>query len=245
MQAVRAFGAIVAVAVATSVSADQTQVPIDLGTFGNLGGGPISYDGPFGSYVRSELAPGLDGADHTRMAVDLAGIVVSQDLTGFYGVSIIDAGYNMYGPLSPGADIDLLAPEALAPQIDETFVYEGPNPVHQDQTADLPARRVRLMDSFSRAQDAWHHKHVSPGERGRLEALLSRPMPLVDLSPDEGPMLLFSEAGTAEFFRVRVLAVLPTPGTLVLLTVAAIVARKPRRRGGTHSEAGISRPSRA
>jgi len=55
-------------------------------------------------------------------------------------------------------------------------------------------------------------------------------MPLVDLPPGEGPMLLLSEAGTAEFFRVRVLAVLPTPGALSLLCVAAIVARRPRRR---------------
>jgi hypothetical protein len=230
MQAVRAFGAIVAIAVSTSASADQVQVPIDLGTFGNLGGGQIDYDGLFDPYVHSEPVTGLDGADHTRIAIDLAGIVSSQDLTGFYGISIIDAGYNMYGALSPGADIDLLVLEHLAPQIGVTFVHEGPNPVHQDETAALLSRRVRFLDSFSGAQDAWDYKHVSLGERGRLKALLSRPMPLGDLPPGEGPMLLLSEAGTAEFFRVRVLAVLPTPGTLALLTVAAIVACRPRRR---------------
>ena len=230
MQAVGAFGAIVAIAVATSASADQIQVPIDLGTFGNLGGGQIYYDGPFGPYVHSELVTGMDGADHTRIAIDLAGIVASQDLAGFYGISIIDAGYNMYGALSPGADIDLLVLEDLAPQIGVTFVYEGPNPVHQDETSALLSRRVHLLDSFSGAQDAWDYKHVSLGERGRLKALLSRPMPLVDLPPGEGPMLLLSEAGAMEFFRVRVLAVLPAPGALALLSVAALVARRPRRR---------------
>jgi hypothetical protein len=230
MQAVQAFSAIVAMAVATSASADQIQVPIDLGMFGNLGGGQIYYDGPFGPYVHSELVTGLDGAGHTLIAIDLSGIVLSQDLTSFYGISIIDAGYNMYGPLSPGADIDLLVLEDLAPQIGVTFVYEGPNLVHQDETAALLSRRVSLLDSFSGAQDAWDHKHVSLGERGRFKALLSSPMPLVDLPPGEGPMLLLSEAGAAEFFRVRVLAVLPTPGALSLLFVAAIVARSPRRR---------------
>jgi hypothetical protein len=230
MQAVQAFGAIVAIAVATSASADQIQVPIDLGTFGNLGGGQIYYDGPFGPYVHSELVTGLDGADHTLIAIDLAGIVLSQDLTGFYGISIIDAGNNMYGALSPGADIDLLLLEDLAPQIGVTFVYEGPNLVHQDETAALLSRRVSRLDSFSGAQDAWDYKHISLGEQGRFKALLSRPMPLVDLPPGDGPMLVISEAGTAEFFRVRVLAVLPTPGTLALLSVAAIVVRRPRRR---------------
>ncbi|MHC5007856.1 MAG: hypothetical protein ACYTGF_10915 [Planctomycetota bacterium] len=230
MQAVRAFGAIAAIAVATSASADPILIPIDLGTFGNLGGGQVYYDGSYGAYVHSELAPGLDGADHTLIAIDLAGIMASHDLTGFYGVSIIDAGYNMYGALSPGADIDLLVLEDLAPQIGVNFVYEGPNPVHQDETASLLSRRVSLLDSFSGAQDAWDYKHVSLGERGRFKALLSRPMSLVDLPPDAGPTLLLSEAGTSEFFRVRVLASLPAPGTLALLSVAAIVARRPRRR---------------
>jgi hypothetical protein len=230
MHAVRALGAITAIAIGAAAEADDTRVPINVGTFGNIGGGHIYYSGAFGSYIHSKLAAGKDGTDHTLIEIDLAGIVTSQDLAGFYGVSIIDAGYNMYGARSPGADVDLLALDSISPNTDVTFVYEGPNPVHQDESESLLARRVRYLDSFMGAQDVWHDKHVSLGKLGRLEALLSEPMPLVDLPPDERPMLLLSEAGSTEFFRVRILAAIPAPGSFALLAVAAVVAGRPRRR---------------
>jgi hypothetical protein len=230
MQPARVVGAIIAVAAAASAQANDVRVPIDVGAFANTGPGTIYYDGAFGPYVRSEAVPGPDGWMHTRIEIDLAGIVAARDCGGFYGATVVDLGQNIYGPLSPGADIDLFAFENLGAPVDVSFLYEGPNPVHQGEPEALLARRVRCLDSFSGAQDAWDYTHVSLGLEGRLKALLSEPMPLIDLPADEKPTLLVSEAGSIEFFKVRILATIPAPASSALLVLAGIVGWRPRRR---------------
>jgi hypothetical protein len=226
----RTLGAIIAVAVTASAQADLISVPVDVGTFANIGNGHIVYDGFFASYIRSGLTPGDDGSPHTLIWIDVAGIVASRDLAGVHGVSVIDAGLNEYDGFGPGADIDFLALGPITPDTDLTIYYEGPNPVHGDEPEAMLSRRVELMDSFDGAQDTLHYTHVSLGESGQLRALLSRPVLLQDLPPDQGLVLLVSEAGVGEHFRVRVMALAPGPGSLSLLAAAALIARPSRRR---------------
>ena len=228
-----ALGAIAALLVTFPVDASgsdpQPSGPaIDIGTFVNTGVGSIGYEGKFGDYVSSAKVAGP--SQHTLISVDLGGLLTSLGIDAFLGVQITDTGLNTYGALSPGADVDLFGFDGLSPDIELLYIYDGPNPVHQNETTEQLALRVGTIDTFSGAQDAWHHTHVSLGQEGSLTVLLSDPQDVIDYpEPGVGPFLLMSEAGTSESFQVDVLAV-PTPGTLVLLGLAAVFARPSRRR---------------
>jgi hypothetical protein len=230
MQPVRALGAIIAIAAATTAHANDNRVPVDVGVFANTGPGTIHYDGPFGAYINAVGVPAPDDTMHTRIEIDLAGIVLSQGYGGFYGATAVDLGNNIYGPISPGADIDLFAFENMPAPTDLTFVYEGPNAVHQGEPSEILGQRVRYLDSFSGAQDVWDRTHISLGMEGRMKALLDHPIPLIDLPVEERPLLLISETGSIEFFKVRILATIPAPASGSLLLIAALLAARPRRR---------------
>jgi len=228
-----ALGAIAALLVTFGVDASRSDPQpsgpaIDIGTFVNTGGGTIGYEGKFGAFVSAAKVPGPN--QHTLISVDLGGLLTSLGVDAFLGVRITDTGLNTYGALSPGADVDLFRFDGLAPDIELAYLYDGPNPVHQNETSDQLAVRAGFIDTFSGAQDAWHVTHVSLGAEGSLTALLSDPQHVIDFpGPGVGPFLLMSEAGTSETFQVDVLAI-PTPGTLVLLGLSAVFARSRRRR---------------
>ena len=102
--------------------------------------------------------------------------------------------------------------------------------MHRAESAGQLAWRLREIDSFIGAQDAWHGVHVSLGDHGKLWAILSEPQPIVGLPGGVAPMLLLSEAGFSESYRVGVLATVPAPGALPLLGLAALMCRRSRVR---------------
>ncbi len=227
MNAACAVGAIAALAAASAAGAEPAIVPVDVGTFRNVAGLGVLYWGPYGDYVWHSPVAGTP--NRWRVGIDIGELLPSLDLGGFVGVSVRDAGINFYGPLSPGADIDLMSLHDLSPDIGMHFAYTGPNAVHRDESAGLLAYRLRGLDSAIGDQDAWDWTHVSLGRHGRLDALLTEPQRVLD-DGVPGPRLFLSEAGAGEFFTVRILAVVPAPGTLTLLALAGLVARPRRRR---------------
>ncbi|MHC4107117.1 MAG: PEP-CTERM sorting domain-containing protein [Planctomycetota bacterium] len=202
--------------------------PIDIGTFKNIGVGVIDYQGDFGEFVSIESVTG--DPDHNLITVNLEGLLASQQIGLFFGVQINDTGVNQYGALSPGADVDFFTFEGLWPGNEVEYLYDGPNPVHINETSETLALRVSELDSFNGAQDAWDYVHVSLGSQGSLTALFSQPQGVL-FPPLEGPgiNLFMSEAGAFESFQVDVLAI-PAPGTMVLLGLAGLAGRRRRRR---------------
>ena len=201
---------------------------LDIGTFKNVGVGVVNYQGDFGEFVSVASVPG--DPDHNLVTVNLEGLLASQQIGLFFGVRINDTGVNQYGALSPGADVDFFTFEGLWPGNEVAYLYDGPNPVHINETGESLAVRVSELDSFNGAQDAWDNVHVSLGDQGSLTALFSQPQGVV-FGPLEGPgvSLLMSEAGSFESFQVDVLTV-PAPGTLVMLGLAGLAGRRRRRR---------------
>ena len=234
MNAARAACAAVTLAVtsaasaASAATADTTPTPVYLGAFMNSGLGQMTYWGDFDSYVWSGPAPEAPGS--TVVSVDLGGILGSLGYQGFTGVAVSDAGVNSYGTLSPGADIDYLAFENLSSDIGTFFAYDGPNPVHSIESSGLLAYRVKKVDSQSGDQDAWDWTHVSLGELGRMDALLTRPQWIYELPAGRSPILHVSEAGSTEIFQITVFAIVPGPAPLALLLLAGVVARPSRKR---------------
>ena len=166
-----ALGAIAALICSVSVHADLQEPPeqlIDIGTFMNLGGGSIGYVGDYAEFISSSVAPGP--SQPTVIDVDLFGLLSSVDVHAFSGVRITDTGQNQYGALSPGADVDYFVLQGLDPDVEVTYVYDGPNPVHQNESAEVLATRVSELDSVSGSQDAWNLTHVSLGDSGGVEA---------------------------------------------------------------------------
>ncbi len=158
--------------------------PLDIGTFRNIGAGVIQYQGSFGEFVSSQYITGE--TNHTLITVDLEGLLASQQIGLFFGVRINDTGVNQYGSLSPGADVDYFAFEGLFPGNAVEYLYDGPNAVHSNETAETLALRVGELDSFSGAQDAWDLVHVSLGDQGSLTGLFSQPHGVL-FPPLEGP----------------------------------------------------------
>jgi hypothetical protein len=229
MSVFRAFGAIAALAITGAATAgDSEYEPIYVGMFANLDYGDVYYEGAWSPNVTSGQIPGWPG--HTWVNVDVPSILDTLGYAGFAGVTITDAGFNMYGELSPGADMDLLAINGLSPDNDVYFLYDGPNTVHQQEPEGMLAYRVRQVDSFDGAQDKWHSTPVSLGRSGVLRAMLLEPY-IIDANPaGPSPSLVFSEAGASEFFHVHVLGVVPAPGPLALLAVAGLVCMRSRKR---------------
>ncbi len=225
MHAACAIGAIAALA-ATAAGAEP-DVSVNVGMFLNQPGRGVAYWGPYGEFVGHSRVAGT----HTRyqVGIDVGGLLSSLDLGGFTGVSVTDAGRNSYGWLSSGVDIDLMAIDGLSEDIGTSFAYEGPNLVHRHEPAARLAQRVARLDSVTGDQDAWDRTHVSLGKLGRLDMLLSEPQRILDHGAP-GPMLFLSEAGAPEFFTVRILAVVPAPGSFALLALAGLIARPRRRR---------------
>lgn len=226
MNAACALGAAAAVAAASTAVAQPKTVPVYLGTFMNTGMGQIGYWGEFDSYVWSGRADCNPGS--TLIGIDVAGILAGRGYSGFTGVSVHDTGLNAYGPLSPGADIDFIELERLSAGIGAYVEYDGPNPIHQGESPGLLGYRTREIDSLSGDQDAWDWTHLSLGELGRMDLTLTEPQWLIP-DGEPGPVLYVSEAGSSETFWITAHAIIPGPGPLALLIVAAITA-KPRRR---------------
>lgn len=254
MNALRALGAIATLAVATTAFADDLHT-VEVGSFVNTGVGVMSYTGSFGSKV--EFA-NVDG--HTLIGVDLAGILDSLGYNMLWSITVTDNGFNSYGSMSPGADIDLFRVDGASSNA--IYSYNGPNPVHQTESSARLAERMLLLDSFSGAQDAWNLTHVSLGQNGSATATFEQPLdlrdfisnpgnattggvfgpgfnpytpPLPPIDPQSGdnPFLVVSEHGTFESFRISLIAStapVPAPGALALLGVAGALGKKRRRR---------------
>jgi MYXO-CTERM domain-containing protein len=250
MNAHCALGAVAALAIGTHTFADDQQT-IQIGSFVNTGVGSVGYNGPYTDHVLYEAVDG-----HTVISVDVTGILDSLGYNALWSITITDNGFNGYGALSPGADIDLFAIEGVSAAA--MYAYVGPNAVHQGETADRLAERSLLLDSFSGAQDAWNITHVSLGMNGAVTASWAQPVdlrqfvegsdgatspgtgfgsgwlgyvPPVDSEGGDAPVLFISEHGTFESFSVSMVAsTIPAPGALALLALAGVVGKSRRRK---------------
>lgn len=250
MNARCAIGAVMALAICTvSFAADQQTV--EVGSFVNTGVGSMTYSGPHADYV---LAEAIDG--HTVIAVDVAGILGSLGYDELWSITVTDNGFNAYGELSPGADIDLFRMEGAA--ADAIYSYVGPNTVHLSELPSTLQDRSLQLDSYSGAQDAWDYTHISLGQSGSVTAMWLQPIDLnewiIPGGDDEGPgggfgpgfhgyggssdseggdmpVLFLSEHGTFESFSVSLVAsTIPAPGAIALLALAGVVGSSRRRK---------------
>ncbi len=220
MNARRALCAIIALISCAMAGSARAEV-INLGSFRNHAPGNIIYSGDYGSYVSSGLAG--ENLDRTLITIDLSSLLQSLGYNALISVMVQDSGGNTYGQSSPGADIDLFEVRNLG-DITPEFSYEGPNPVHQGETAEELGRRVRTLDAASGHQDFSHRTFVSLGNSGKLTADFGSPVAIGD------SVLQLSEAGNGETFRVYVDAVVvPAPGVAGLLGMALLRGRRRRR----------------
>jgi len=246
MNASCALGAIAALAFAANSFAIDPQT-IEVGSFVNTSMSTATYTGPYTGFVSHAAVDG-----HNVMTIDVAGILDSLGYNLLYSITVTDNGANSYGSLSPGADIDLFRIDG--PNVDYFFSYAGPNATHHPEDSDRLGERLLQLDSFSGAQDQWAVTHVSLGQNGSITATFAQP---VDLSswftgsggstngggpvfnpsnpPDsEGgdlPILMLSEHGTFESYRVTVVAAtVPAPGAVALLGLAGFIGQRRRRR---------------
>jgi len=251
MNALSALGAVAALAIGTTAFATN-QETIEVGSFVNTSVGHMAYSGPYTDFVLGQAADG-----HTVITVDVAGILDSLGYNALWSVTITDNGFNSYGNLSPGADIDLFRMEGAS--TDAIYSYAGPNAVHQPELSDRLRERTLQLDSFSGAQDAWNLTHVSLGQSGSMTASWVQPLDLRDFvtpGTDDGgilgddfgggwigwtppieteggdyPILFISEHGTMESFRISLVASnVPAPGALALLAVAGLVGTSRKRK---------------
>jgi MYXO-CTERM domain-containing protein len=226
-----ALGAVAVVALTTAAQADVT-IPdgetIDIGTFLNTGLGTIDYQGGYADYINAEA----DGA-HTRIDIDLGGVLTVAGHQGFVAVRVFDTGSNIYGSLSSGADIDMFGFSDMSDGVDWTFRYDGPNGIHQGETADMLALRVAAMDAVNGDSDAANTSFVSLGSAGVLTAVLSAPQGIMNgpaFTDPIGPLLHLSEAGVGESFLVQVVAApVPGPPAIGLMALAGLRGRRRRR----------------
>jgi len=222
MNAACAIAALTAVSLATHATAGGEHVSVDLGWFMNVGGGNIYYDGGFAPWISSSFGPG--STTHTVMEIDVDGILSSLGYAALAGITITDPGVNAYGTLSPGADIDLLNLSGVDPDAVLIWDYDGPNVIHRDEPSWALPWRTAYLDSFSGAQE-WDWTHVSLGRHGVLTATFLQPQRLDVYDP----ILLLSEAGMTESFRVSLVAIVPAPGGLSVLAAAVLLPRRRRR----------------
>ena len=222
MHATCVIAALTAVSLTTHATAGDEPVSVNLGWFMNTGGGRIYYDGGFAPWISSGLEPG--SSSHTVTGIDVEGILSSLGYAALAGITITDTGANVYGTLSPGADIDLLSVTGVDPDAVVTYAYDGPNAIHNDEPAWALRWRTANLDSFSGAQE-WDWTHVSLGRHGTMTATFLEPQRLHDTAP----FLTLSEAGSFESFYVSLDAIVPAPGVLSLLAAAALLPRRRRR----------------
>jgi hypothetical protein len=220
MRAACAIAALATLFPASHAAAEP--VSIDLGWFMNTGGGRIYYDGAFTPWITAGPAPG--STTDTLIGIDAGGILDALGCEWLTGITITDTGANMYGTLSPGADIDLLQLVGVE-NAAMTLSYDGPNANHDGETSWHLAYRTAALDSFSGAQE-WDWTHVSLGAHGSLSGALHEAQRLRDTAP----YFWLSEAGSSESFRVSLEAIVPAPAGLTLLGAAALRPRR-RRRG--------------
>jgi MYXO-CTERM domain-containing protein len=223
-----AVGALAMGNVARADLADPGSCTIDVGTFINAGVGEVQYSGDFAPFVGVEV---VDGAN--RVDIDLAGLLASVDQVAFAAVRVSDTGGNVYGPTSPGADIDLFTFSGLDDGAGLTYLYEGPSPVHVGETSEELAVRLASIDHQPGLDETEAMQIVSLDMLGVITAQLTEPQGII-LTPGvagSGPMLHLREAGTGEAFHVQVIATaIPGPGALALLGLAALVAGRRRKR---------------
>ncbi len=222
MYATCAIAVLTAASLTTHATADVDRVSVDLGWFMNIGNGQIYYDGPFAQWVSSGFEPG--STYNTVTGIDVQGILSSLGYAALAGITITDTGANVYGTLSPGADVDLLRVTGVDPDAVLAFAYDGPNAIHSDEPAWALQWRTANVDSFSGAQE-WDWTHVSLGRLGTLTATFLEPQWL----GDNAPFLALSEAGSFESYFVSLDAIVPAPGALSVLAAAALLPRRRRR----------------
>jgi hypothetical protein len=221
---------VLAAAIGSTASAQPDAISI--GTFSNTGGGQISYVGQFAPFITS----GLPDGSHTLITIDLSGILLSQNISTFYGVRIYDTGLNAYGASSPGADVDYLAQSGIDPGVEMIYDYFGPNLVHQNESSATLGTRIGTINSVSGSSDTNSLRFVSLGLNGMLEAAflngagVSIQPPLSGEGPAGagGVSLLLSEAGVSESFRVDIITT-PSPGAGALLALAGLIGRRRAR----------------
>lgn len=213
-----AFAVAALIAAAPAALAEE----VDLGWFmnGELGG--LEYVGPFGDFVAA-YAEG-DQGQHTRVEIDLTGILGAIGHGGVVGASVVDTGENSYGN-APGADVDLLRFLVLGDGASITYAYDGPNATHWNETSAQLFQRVESLD-WESGGGLSSMRFVSLGDGGRLSATLAQPWHAGD-----GPLVLaLGEAGLSESFRVTLDTVpVPAPGAAAAFGLAIVGARRRRR----------------
>lgn len=153
-------------ALATSAFADLT---IDVGRLNNIHPTPnISYAGDWGHCVSSGEDQG-----YTVIDVDIAAIMAESGERYLHSVRIRDHGTNSYGPLSPGADIDLVEFIGLASHVEVGAFYDGPTATHAAESSAELMTRLDHLDAFTGANEQDDDVYVSLGRQGELELIFS------------------------------------------------------------------------
>lgn len=219
-----------AVAIALVASAPTFADIVDIGRFVNTGWGTIDYQGDFADFITAEQRG--DRIHYTVIMIDLEGLLRSIGVRTLFSVSTIDTGENIYTG-APGADIDLFRFSNVN-ETDLTFLYDGPTSEHQNETSDQLLARVRALDWGTGNGGPSGGKFVSLGRDGILTSVFNDPyvvLPGNGGGGSGGLTLELSEAGNLEsFFIMAETASVPAPGALALLGVAAVAARRSRRR---------------
>lgn len=245
MNAHAALGAIAALTISASAFAGQQNPPapplsIHIGQMKNIGWGTISYTGDYREHVVASKALANGNVYPTLITINLSAIIDQNGANAFSDVKVVDSGANAYGG-SPGADIDYFAFDGLPNGVQYEFSYDGPNPVHQGESAAALWIREAVIDTQSGASDSNTQMFVSLGNRGALNAHLngwssggggggSGGGPVIPNGSSSGISLMLSEAGSGESFDVYVTTTtVPAPGAIALLGMAGLLNRRRRR----------------
>ena len=217
---------------------------IDVGRLNNVHPTPdIGYVGSWEQYISSSEVQG-----YTVIDIDVAGIMAQGGERYLRSVRIRDFGTNSYGPLSPGADIDLVDFVGLDPEIEVVADYSGPTTQHASESSAELMTRLGHLDAFSGANEQDHDVYVSLGRHGELEFLFNGtgggsggegegeddggtgidPFG-ADGVAGSGLVLRIAEAGSMERFTVHLETTeIPAPAVAPLL--ASLLGARRRRR---------------